>query len=37
MLAEYYQRQAALVSRVILFSTLGSLLTLALILLAITP
>ena len=37
MLAEYYQRQAALVSRAILFSTLGSLLTLSLILLAITP
>ena len=33
MLAEYYQRQAALVSRAILFSTLGSLLTLSLILL----
>jgi len=37
MLAEYYQRQAALVSRAILFSTLGSLLTLSLILLAISP
>ncbi|GIZ10781.1 hypothetical protein NCCP436_01970 [Pseudomonas sp. NCCP-436] len=37
MLAEYYQRQAALVSRTILFSTLGSLLTLSLILLLITP
>lgn len=37
MLAEYYQRQAALVSRTILFSTLGSLLTLSLILLLIRP
>lgn len=36
MLAEYYQRQAALVSRAILYSTLGSLLTLSAILLLIT-
>ncbi|VXC88908.1 Auxin Efflux Carrier [Pseudomonas sp. 8Z] len=37
MLAEYYQRQAALVSRAILYSTLGSLLTLSLLLLALAP
>ncbi|MEH6365912.1 MAG: AEC family transporter, partial [Pseudomonas marincola] len=30
MLAEYYQRDAAVVSRSILFSTLGSLVTLSL-------